>query len=85
MTDRSIGTLALWAVAAVLGVLALMRIVDHGGEAATPVRIAGDRGGASGAAALPPAGPRAYWCMWPERFSAPVSSTSPRAPGWPLR
>ena len=49
MTDRSIGTLALWAVAAVLGVLALMRIVDHGGEARTPVRIAGDGGGASGA------------------------------------
>jgi competence protein ComEA len=58
MTDRSIGTLAIWAVAAVVGVVALTRVMGHGGDDGAPVRIAGDgRGGAqaAGRAARPAA------------------------------
>ncbi len=56
MTDRSLGTLAIWAVAAVLGVFALTRVFGGDGQGGAPVRIAGP---ASGAAAAPgPAGHR---------------------------
>jgi competence protein ComEA len=52
MADRSMGTLAVWAVAAVLGVFALTRVIGGGGEGGMPVRIAGP--GSGGAAASSP-------------------------------
>ncbi len=43
------GTLAVWAVAAVLGVFALTRAIGGGGQSATPVRIGGPGSGADAA------------------------------------
>jgi competence protein ComEA len=59
MTDRSIGTLAVWAVAAVLALLALTRIAGQDGGGGSPVRIAGPVAGAqsaAGSARRPPQG-----------------------------
>jgi competence protein ComEA len=51
MTGESRGNVVIWLVAAVLGVLALMRLTGSGGEGeqAEPVRIDGSGGAAAGA------------------------------------
>ena len=58
MTGESRGTAVVWVVAAVLGVLALMRLTgsDGEGEHGEPVRIDRSEGAAAGASGDPPEG-----------------------------
>jgi competence protein ComEA len=60
MVGESRGSVVIWIVAAVLGVLALMRLTGSGGEgeAGEPVRIDRSEGAAAGGTADPGAGAR---------------------------